>query len=942
MSIVEQAGDGPGHQQSSASIRDTEASTDGRDGGDQHFTGVVLIHGLGLIPRNRMLQQALNALSYWFNYKAGLHLSTRGPGRFWLTPHLTDDPDPDQPASRAIMDVVAPSPTNGADSQDGAVRLEFREVWWADSFGIPDIGQTISWAQVQWREQATRLLIPVRWRRRSTNFSSAPADAKSTSASSADRVQLSRGTRNTLRSLLLLYDVYQYLWKVVQWLILTPVIALLLIVMGIVRLLAVIPFLQSAIITTFTAIINTVMLHWVAEIQVYLTDYTRSSAIRERFSKEVEDLLRNCLCDRVVVIAESGGTYIAYEGLTTLLEKPDLPRTKDGTPKPLTFVSIATALRRIWLLSNTDVHRLHGILPSYVRWLHFWARYDPVAAGPLNGSSLPRIPKWDPPEANPYQDIRASLKTCRNFDVVNSDSTFTDHTGYWDNLEQVVGQVACELVADHSALEQAVQSSLASADEVLLRRWGVAWRYALASVGGLAAGIAVVAWAVSHPEFRNSITDLLKQVDWDGLVTSVCQPCKAFIGKSAPDLGKSPSVHQLEQYSRAQAITYLFTHYLTVPNILVATLALVVLGLVNALITQLTAKETPFAFAEAEESTGQRLGGLYTVGAIGVVLVFLASLIFTGYVHTPVLYAGLVPKDQLVTAYTWALGLGEAAYSVAFIATAVDIIQRRLWGWGIGLLLALTALTTFNPFYRGAVLAVVVVGCVVLLFRPIQTGGLAGKVSLALVALMAIDAGIGTTLYDFNVVHTPLLGAGVYVEYLLPLLIYALWSGKAQPAGVQSQMSALRRTIAILAVVDFGLVDVLSIPYIGVYVHPTLIAPSLDIVGASSASSPDGLRAAGVLCALVLGVMMLVLAVVDTINEKRLGWLVGLLLIFAGMMAWFEGFYLLRVQSTLPEGGTLLAFALAVPALCYVFWVGSRRWRARRKARSPDPATAST
>jgi hypothetical protein len=925
-------------------------------GGDQkHFTGVVLIHGLGLIPRNSMLQQALNALSYWFNHEADLGLSTKGSGRLWIVPHLTDDPDPDQPASRATVDLVARGNKNVPPSQDAAVRLEFREVWWAESFGMPDIGQTLTWARVQWREQAAHLLIPVRWRRRLATASnqtrarektgkdtglpeeSLVKQAMQTSgafkeSASTDRRRLGTWSLRTLRSLLWLYDLYQYLWKLVQWLILTPVITLLLIIMSIVRVLAIIPFLQSAVIATFTAVINSVMLHWVAEIQVYLTDYTRSSAIRERFSSEVEELLRNPHCDRVVVIAESAGTYIAYEGLTTLLAQSDLPPNDKGEPKPVTFVSIATALRRIWLLSNTDFHRLHGVLPRYVRWLHFWARYDPVAVGPLTESSLPPIPSWDPPEENPYQQIRDTLKDCINFAVVNTDSTFTDHVHYWDNIEQVVGPIANELVAGHLILEQEMRARLVSPQEVLQRRWGIAWRYVVAFAGGLAGGLAVLLWAVSHPGFGSGITAFLGQVDWGGIVNSVCAPCQAFVGTSVPSLSQNPSVQQLDQYSQAAAITYLFTHYLTVPTLVIVALALIVMGLTDALIAQLVAKPAPFAFPESVPTGSQRLGSIFANSAVGIGLTFVASLIFAGYVHQLVSYAA-VPTSQLVSAYVLTLGLDEVVYGATYVLVLVAIVQQRQWGWGAGLLFSLFILTTFNPFYRTALLAVAVVGCILLLFRPERPSGAFSKVILVLVVIMAVDTGIGTTLFQFDVVRTPLLGGGVYLEYVLPALIYALWTGRTKPDSGKSRTSTLNRTCLALALVYLGLVDILAVPFSVTKIlnaHLYSIAPSLDMLGSGSASSPDVLRAVGVTLTFLVGVVMLLLCVVDAGSQKRWGWLIAIPVMFVGLTGGLDALSQSGVKSTLPEGGLLLSFSLVATALIYVLWAGPARWRAQR------------
>src|SRR5262249_39677192 len=152
-----------------------------------------------------------------------------------------------------------------------------------------------------------------------------------------------------------------------------------------------------------SATISYVMLHWVASMQVYLLEYGRSSAMRQRFEREVATLLADPQCQRIVVLAHSMGTVISYEGLTTLLAQP-AEQAETGTggreegsqPKPITYICLAQALRRVWLLARTDPERLRGVLPAHVRWLHFWARYDPVAIGPLDPAALPAPEPWAP------------------------------------------------------------------------------------------------------------------------------------------------------------------------------------------------------------------------------------------------------------------------------------------------------------------------------------------------------------------------------------------------------------------------------------------------------------------------------------------------------------------------------------------------------------------
>jgi hypothetical protein len=479
-----------------------------------HYTGVVLIHGIGDIKRNTTLEEAVNTLAYWFNHEAGLELRREGDGRLWLTAQLTDDPNPDAPAARAAMHLVPPGTSANTPHGDSGLQLEFREVWWAESFGLPSVAETIRWAQVQFREQAAHLLVPIgrrlgpaqtalrapareiaqalTYRPRADSGSSFSASAsEGAQAENGTRMRLARTQRSLLTATLWLYGVLQYVWKALQWLILTPLLFLLLLLMAPLRLLALIPPLRSTVIASVSAVLEYIMLHWIAGAQVYAVDYTRSAGIRERFEREVKGFMADESCDRIVVLSHSMGTVIAYEGLTNILT----PSGEQQTPKPVTFICLAQALRRVWLVALADPHRLRGVLPDEVRWLHFWARYDPVAAGPLRASSLPALDPWaDPLAPDPDAALRARLERCENIDIVNTDSTFTDHTSYWQNLEQVVGPIAAELVAGHPHLEQVVGQRLATPDEILWRRWRIAWRASLAIAGGLATGIGLFLW----------------------------------------------------------------------------------------------------------------------------------------------------------------------------------------------------------------------------------------------------------------------------------------------------------------------------------------------------------------------------------------------------------------------------------------------------------------
>ncbi|MFI5271470.1 MAG: hypothetical protein ACHQ4H_00370 [Ktedonobacterales bacterium] len=465
------------------------------------YTGVLFVHGIGDEKRNDMLQEALNSLLYWFNHVAGLALRPHGDGRIWLHTHLTDDDDPDSPASRALIELVPPAPAGAAhpEYEEGGLHIKLREVWWAKSFGLPSTHAAMRWALVQWWQEAPRMLFPFSAAR--TARAAAPGAARGSSAGS-------RLTALVLRPLLAVYDLLQYLSKVLQWLVATPLLMLVLLLAGMVQMLAPLPGVKT-LLRSVAALVDYVSLHWIASMQVYLLDYTRSASIRHRLDREIRAYLRDERCHRIVVIAHSMGTVVAYEGLTTALAGP----TAHTHEKPVSFICLAQALRRIWLLARTDPHRLRGVLPDYVTWTHYWARYDPVAAGPLTPRALPRLRDWrDRRQPDPTARLAASLERVVNRRVVNGDSLMTDHLTYWQNLEQVVGPIAAELVAGHPELEQLVAAHLATSAAVVKRRWRVAWRTSLALIGGYALGFGAFLLGMHYalgPNVRQTAGDWL-------------------------------------------------------------------------------------------------------------------------------------------------------------------------------------------------------------------------------------------------------------------------------------------------------------------------------------------------------------------------------------------------------------------------------------------------
>ncbi|HEX6123365.1 MAG TPA: hypothetical protein VFY89_09400 [Ktedonobacterales bacterium] len=893
-----------------------------------HYTGVVLIHGLGDIKRNHMLQQALNSLMYWLNHEAGFALRAEGPGRVWLTTELTDATDPDAPAARATMELTPPDSPRPASASNPPLRLEFREVWWAESFGMPSISTTIKWARVQFREEAAHLLLPIGRRigpahtaarapareiPQALTFRASPAarNAPAAPEEAEHHPVLTRTRRAVLRAALGLYSGMQYVWKAVQWLILTPLIMLLLLVIGLARVLAVIPFLQSAVITSFTAFSNYVMLHWIASMQVYLLDYTRSSAVRQRFESEVEALLQDEHCDRVIVIAESMGTVIAYEGLTTALARP----AAHNAPKPVTFICVAAALRRIWLLANADPHRIHGVLPEHVRWLHFWARYDPIAAGPLTADSLPPLENWpDRDTPKPVTAIRASLARCENVDVVNSDSTLSDHTGYWDNLEQVVGPIASELVAGHPALEEAVWQHLATPDDILWRRWQVAWRATVSLLGGLAVGVAILVLdLIGKVPAGQWVRDHLAAISLHDVVASVCQPCANLIPTTLPQSNPQDFFHTLPQIGLI--FPYLFL-YLNTGTLFTLAAALVVATLGTLSIGRLVALEPPFSFRASSPIAPGRLNSMLALAMLAVSLVAAATFVEANYVFTfsqPA--ANYQTVQSLQAVFIWLVGSSQLIGITALLIGIVHAAQNRRWGWFVAIPLATIAANAdlFQPPsgvppFSIVFVAVALAGCLFGIADAVRGQRWAWLVALLSFTGLLVFGSLGrlVLLYapQLSATVSPLIGIGGYNEPGLPILIYGLWSG---PLFARARRGAESKLDTLFTLV------VSATLLLATYFMLQLLRTGLLVSYVSSVETTDNLLRTLAVGAVTLGALAFIPALYDAVRGRRWNWLTVLLV---GAVA------LLGVVAANPP---LYLLGLATLATIYGLWSGPRQ-----------------
>lgn len=861
------------------------------------YTGVVVIHGIGDEKRNDTLQEALNALSYWFNHKAKLALKETGKGRIWVRTQLTLNDDPDAESSSAVVELEAPESAGGGAS--APLYLQLREVWWARTFGKPDVNATLKWARVQWDEQRTHILLPPRVRSGAMRASQesparetpqaltySPPHTRQAGGSRGKPRLGQRAERFAMYSLLAFYDVVQYFWKLVGWVLLAPVLAVVLVLISLLRLLALIPFLRTAVLSSIQEVTTYLALHWIGSIQIYLFDYTRSSAVRQKFNHDLQEFLNDDLCERVVVIAHSFGTVISYESLSTMLTRPGHEKANS---KPITYICLADALRRVWLLAANDPERLRGVLPPNVRWLHFWARYDPVSVGPLSSRSLtPLDARLNLARTGQYADLYECLDRCENVDVINTDSTLKDHTTYWENMEQVVGPIALELVAGHPALERHVRAHLATPEDIMRRRWQVGWRWLLAILGSIgAAALLIILDITNNGAVANGIVDFVRGVVQSSLIQGLLA---SIIPGYSQLTAQGQNVGHLVATSPWLVLPYLVALYDR--YVIIGLTALLILWLGVPLIRKILAMPPAMVIEDPRMHPAIRrrvFGWALTTTALCCLGMLAASIDPTsfGIVHA---------QASIVVVFAWVcVGLWEFAAIITMVTALWTAIRNWQVGWVLGLPLAIWAvLTTLTStgsttsqqavahLYALAFLSIAIVGCLVALYAFARLRQWSTSLNL-LIALLLEGSLLAHVLWQRSLTFYdnssfPFAVAGT------PLLIYGLTWLLARTVGASAQ-SSLRTVVLMGAVV-------------------------------AMVFSVDMVNFAGLV---VISVVLTVISVVSAARARLWGWLAAIPAITAVM------FVLYSVLGQSIPGFTFdvsvgTALSLLVSSCCYAFW----------------------
>lgn len=165
------------------------------------------------------------------------------------------------------------------------------------------------------------------------------------------------------------------------------------------------------------------------DLPVLLDDPVQAAIVRERLATAIR-WTRDRGCDEVVLIAHSGGAIVSY---STLLDKAyrDLPVAK--------LITLGEGLALGWRLEQTTgpfvagnpIRGDLGAARPELRWVDFWASYDPAPAGRL--MEVPGCPLTSVDsvvDGGPPSPIQIESRP-----VTNLMDMAADHDGYWTNDE---------------------------------------------------------------------------------------------------------------------------------------------------------------------------------------------------------------------------------------------------------------------------------------------------------------------------------------------------------------------------------------------------------------------------------------------------------------------------------------------------------------------------
>lgn len=215
----------------------------------------------------------------------------------------------------------------------------------------------------------------------------------------------------------------------------------------------------------------------VGDMWLYLFRPWEASRIRYRLEERFREMIEQRdspaaegKVDSVLVIAHSMGAVVAYEALSgerirELIDqnfgRPDQPR--------LYLATVGAGLNLAWRIApRSERGRFTRPLSTAVRWHDFWTSFDPVPRGRLH-----------PPMSAEFKD----------HEVINQADAFSDHTAYWNNVEEVLAPLL-DLATDHHFRENLHLDKAARKNRVYVLSGfkGLAWFAAPVTAAAVAFG----------------------------------------------------------------------------------------------------------------------------------------------------------------------------------------------------------------------------------------------------------------------------------------------------------------------------------------------------------------------------------------------------------------------------------------------------------------------
>ncbi|MDO8485070.1 MAG: hypothetical protein Q7S35_09015 [Candidatus Limnocylindrales bacterium] len=342
-------------------------------------TGVVFVHGIGSQkPAETLLQWSaplIEVLTTWHRHQ----------------PPIPGDARPRDPVLRAAIDFSSALPTIALDipaasGPDGTIlparEWLLTEAWWASRVSPPSLTTIANWLGP--RGAAGQVVDGI------------------------------LGNRSEGRLLTIARGALVPFVSVLSGVILTAYGLL----RGVTALIPIQAVKDAAILREFDDFLT----GWFGDVRILLFDPAQSANIRAGLAEAVTRL-RDAGCDRIAVVAHSGGAMVSFLTLTDPAIDPERVRVD----KLVTFGSGWNLALRLTPEGAGMADRLRRDITEHhpeLRWRDFWGSHDPAPAGRL------KLDEIGPSILDPSR--------IRSYRVWNRRSLLDDHGGYFDNDEEFV------------------------------------------------------------------------------------------------------------------------------------------------------------------------------------------------------------------------------------------------------------------------------------------------------------------------------------------------------------------------------------------------------------------------------------------------------------------------------------------------------------------------